>query len=157
MNTSIRAFYLVPLLLAAAALGCGSRNAATAAKVSGKVRYNGNLVTAGTITFHTFDGNQTGCAISGDGSYVQTDMPVGEATITVETESARPRDQEAYTGGRGGGTKGAQTFSPAPQGASNSGGGTYTKIPDKYAKVETSGLKKTLTKGSNSYDIELKD
>jgi hypothetical protein len=47
--------------------------------------------------------------------------------------------------------------SPKPEGARGGGGGTYVKIPSKYALPKTSPLRTTLKKGKNTYDIDLTD
>ena len=85
------------LLVAAGALvlGCKSENPNAPGRVSGKVTYNGQPVTGGTVTFHSKkDGAKIPVSISSDGRYSAFDIPDGEMDVTVETESLNP-DREA--------------------------------------------------------------
>src|SRR5262245_45191606 len=133
--TACGAFMLVlPVLV-----GC-SRNPATAARVSGTVKYNGSLVTGGTVIFHTQDGSQRfSCPIGPDGSYSQTDMPAGAMRVTVETESANKPPPPDYQKKMGRGPSGGeQKMSPIPDEFKNKQGGSYVKIPAKFADKDQS-------------------
>jgi hypothetical protein len=148
---------LLPLFLILAA-GCNKGNPNAPAEVYGTVTYKGSPVTAGYVTFYApNDSGVYNINIKPDGTFSQTDVPVGEMTITVETESANPNKKKPsdYGGGRGG----AITVSPKP---GNAGGGSapagdYVKIPAKYADRKKSGLTYTVTKGKQKHDIELTD
>ncbi|HEV3236490.1 MAG TPA: hypothetical protein VGZ25_05850, partial [Gemmataceae bacterium] len=109
---------LVFLSLLIASVGCSKGNPNAPAEVSGKVTFKNTPVTAGTVTFYAPDNKGVyPITIKPDGTYSQVDLPIGEMTITVETESINPDKK-----------KGAQTsssgqkasMSPAPKG---SGGG----------------------------------
>jgi hypothetical protein len=167
MNTG-RLFLLSPLLLIFAA-GCGDTSK-TPAQLSGTVKYNNKAVTGGTILLiakgaegksDKAKGSYT-IYIKPDGTYSATDLPVGDFDATIETESVNTQGRptpDQYGGSRGGKDKG-RTVSPAPEdktASSPGGGGTYVKIPAKFAKKDTSGLTVTLTKGSNEHNFELKD
>jgi hypothetical protein len=138
-------------LLVLLALGCGGKNPNAPASVSGKVTYKGQPVPAGSITFISGGAGGRTCQLDADGSYTGIDLPVGEMTVTVETESAKamatPQDPKAKRSGS----------APPPPGGKTSKPIEYVKIPEKYADAKTTPLKKTLKSGSNSYDVELTD
>jgi hypothetical protein len=140
----------LPVLLLVA-WGCGSKS--TTSEVTGKVTYQNTPVPGGQITFYPAKGVPMSVGIDPDGSYTITDLEPGEVTVTVSTESLNPDKKTPEYGGRGRG--GASP--PPPNMAGGGGGGKYVKIPDKYAKQETSGLKTTVTKGKNKYDVPLTD
>jgi hypothetical protein len=167
MGHKVRVFLFVPLFAALLALGC--KTSSTPARVSGTVKYNGKLVTGGTIAFHPTGGEVAGnysCTIKADGTYQGTDFPAGECTVTVETESINPnpKDRPKDVKMEGGGGE----FNPkemlnkrrgiggVPEDAGKTTG-EYVEIPKKYADVKSSGITKTLSKGSNKIDIDLTD
>jgi len=132
-------------------IGCRSKNPNAAASVSGKVTYKGAPVPGGSIVFRPQSGNYAG-GLTPDGSYSITDMPSGDMTVTVETESVKPK--AAPTGGMG--AKMAKMASPIPESAKNAPKAEYVKIPAKYADPKTSPLKVTLKDGNNpntNYDL----
>ena len=134
--------------------GCGSSvNPNAPAKLSGKVTYKSAAVTAGTVTVNLSDGSSYPVPISPDGSYSGFDLPVGDAVITVETESANKKKVQ-YGVGQGG-DKG-KTFSPVPEGVQTNAG-TYMAIPTKYADKTKSGINIKLERGNNKKDLELVD
>lgn len=170
---------LAPAALLAAICGCGGSNAGS---VSGTVTYDGKPVTGGTLVFYSDTGSYS-AGIRPDGTYSITDMPPGEMTVTVETESVNPKNKQSktydgqsqggaggkmYPGGGGGGGNPAgggapvgpdgkkykQETSPIPEGAPTAQG-EYVKIPDKYADKAKSGIKKSVTGGKQKIDIEL--
>jgi hypothetical protein len=162
MTTKTKCFLLLPLFLVFVS-GCASSS--TAARVSGRVTYKGNPVTAGTVTFHAKEGGILTCAIKSDGTYSRTDLSPGEMAVSVETESAntnRKVPESAYGGARGRAMsqgkdsgKASSMLSPAPSGFKPAETGVYVKIPPKYADKNTSGLAVTLTRGKNTKDFEL--
>ena len=142
-------------------LGCGETKG-TVARLSGSVKYKGTPVTAGTIIF-TVKGEGSDPAgtypvpITPDGTYSASQLPAGELRVSIETESANPknrRSSEQYGGGRG---KDMMKRSPAPEGVGTAPKGAYVKIPDKYKDPKTSGLTVTLTNGKNTKDFDLTD
>jgi hypothetical protein len=139
---------ILPLSLVLVA-GCGSNKSAPA-KVSGKITYQNAPVTGGTIVFHGADGGIYSCGILADGTYEGTDLPAGDLKVTIETESINPNRKMPAYGGKAG------TQSPKPEGATT-GGGTYVKIPPKYADKDQSGLTVTLAKGKQTKDFTLTD
>jgi hypothetical protein len=166
MNSPRQVFLSLPLFFVVV-FGCGQSR--TPSKVSGKVTYKGQTVSAGTISFHRQGKDQSGVysyPLNSDGTYSGTDMPAEEMVVTVETESANPNQVK-------------QTYAPPPMaGAGKAMGpdeyrkkmkekgapveasgnsGPYVKIPKKYAEKETSPLKATLTKGKNEFNFDLTD
>jgi hypothetical protein len=160
-----RVIPVLPLLLLLA-FGC-SGGKGTVATVVGKVTYSNQPVTGGQVIFYPAEGPPAQVGIGADGTYTITDIPTGDYAVTVETESVKQRAQPDYGGrgraGGGGEPKGEGGQKPAAGGMSpkpadfQGGGGAYVKIPDKYSKKETSGLKTTVGKGKNTYDIPLTD
>jgi hypothetical protein len=121
------------------------------------VTYKESPVTAGILMIYVTDaGSYTG-AINPDGTFLVTDLPPGDAVVTVETESMNPnRKTPQYGDKKGGGDKGGM-MSPVPESAQTGGKGAYVKIPAKYADKTKSGLTVTLAKGKNQKDFELTD
>src|SRR5262249_40649891 len=89
MVRTVRLFLFVPFLAAFVLVGC--KSSSTPAKVSGKVTYNGTLVTGGTIQFIPVDGNDIyRSGIKEDGTYAVNDAAQGDMVVVVETESINP-------------------------------------------------------------------
>ncbi len=160
---------LVTLLPVVLVLAAGCTNKSAPASLSGTIKYNGQLVTGGSIAFVTAEGTSYPGGIKPDGTFTITDVPEGPMTVTVETDSAN-RNRKAgpvYGGARGkamengpevdGRKPGPGGSSPVPPGHEDNGGGAYVKIPTKYRDASTSDYKVTVTKGKNSFEIELKD
>lgn len=140
----------LPLCLLLPALGCGKTNPSRGASLTGKVTYKGAPVTGGNVQLYTDEGVYP-AVLSPEGTFEIIQVPLGEATLTVETESINPnRKIPTYGGGQEG------EMSPPPEGA-QTGGGTYVKIPSRYDKKETSDLKVTLTGGKQTQEFQLKD
>jgi hypothetical protein len=152
--------------LALAPLGCGGTGT-----VTGKVTYNGEPLPSGTVIFWNADGKGTKEAeIQSDGTYKIDQMPAGPARVAVMTSPSA----EAAGGGRGGppgrGPSGGPPHSMVPPAdklppgvdpGKMYGNGKpepkkSVKIPTTYADPEKSGLKYTVTKGPQEWDIPLK-
>ncbi len=147
--------YCVSSLCLFLLLGCGGNVKNAPASISGKVTYNGTPVGGGNIQFFT-PNNESGlynAAIKSDGTFAAGDLPVGEMVVTIETESINPNKAKAEykKGGKQGG------MSPVGSGTGQLNTGNYVKIPEKYKKSDTSGLKATLKPGKNTQNFELKD
>src|SRR6266511_1068749 len=100
----------LPLVLALAA-GCVN-NTNVPSKVSGKVTYKGQPVTAGNLGFYPKEGGVYSIALNADGTYSQAGLPAGDMDVTVETESANPNKPQAP---QYGGKMGAGAASPMPR------------------------------------------
>jgi len=137
---------------AVVALGCGDKNPNAPAVVSGSVKYKGEVLKAGTVTFHSDKGVYP-APINSDGTFINRDVPVGECVITVETESLNPnKKKETYGGER---AKGMQEQKP-PAGSST-GSEFYVQIPKKYGDPKESPLKLTVKRGKQEQNFDLTD
>ena len=154
--TKGRLFFVLPFFLVLA-LGCGGSNRSAPASLSGKVTYKGSPVTAGMLTLYTNEAGVYSASLGADGTFSASDLPAGDAVVTVDTESANPNRKVPQYGDKRGGDKGAT--SPPPEGVQTGGAakGSYVKIPAKYSDKSKSGLTVTLTKGKNQKDFELTD
>ena len=173
MTRMTRCILALPLMLVIAS-GCSSSKSGSS--VQGTVTYNGQKVTAGTVTFHRTggadkDSEQKGTyafVIQPDGTYKGSSLPKEEMVVTVETETANPEHQKqkgpAYgpPAGQGMSMKEQQDMykkKMAEQGApvDAAQGGTYTKIPEKYSDPKQSPLRKKFSGGKETFNIELTD
>lgn len=132
--------------------GCGSGvNPNAPANISGKVTYKGAAVTGGSLLFHSAD-TVYPASIDNDGAYQGRDFPVGEFTVTVDTENLNPaRKSTSYD------PQAAKMEEYKPPEGVNVTTATYVKIPAKYADKTKSGLKVTITPGKQVKDFELTD
>jgi hypothetical protein len=172
---SVRARFAGGAALTAALLvvGCQGGNPNAPARVTGRVTYGGNPVTGGSVTFYYKDGVQLTFVIDPDGTYEAIDVPAGDVTVTVETESVNPdnpANKKGDYGMTGGGMgakygrkgpvakapkgKGAQS-SPIPEGATSEV--AYIKIPKKYSDPKASGLSASIKDGKQTHNFELTD
>ncbi len=128
--------------LALAASGCGPAKA----KISGLVKYNGEPLPSGTITFQSDAGDKPvkGTSIV-DGKYTISDFPVGPAKISVITLPPA--------------TGGAPPTGSAIQGPGSSMAPVtpdkYVPIPKKYGNPGTSGLTYDVKAGDQTKDFDL--
>jgi hypothetical protein len=132
MKTLRRIPLVVALISVAGTFGCGPQRVERPdrARVTGKVTYNGKPVQGGVIVFHSISDSKKsgGGSLKEDGSYSVTNVPIGEAQVTVDTESLKPHL-----------------------------GSLYVKLPDRYMSSEESGLTFTVEAGENSKDFVLED
>jgi hypothetical protein len=130
------------LLLVLAFSGC-SRPKGT---VTGKVSYNGEAVPSGTVAFYGKDDEVSSAPIGPDGTYEATKVPLGEVKVTVTTPP--PPDPSA-----------AERLKKNPMVIER--GITIKQekvvsVPRKYNLPGTSGIRLTVTQGSQPFDITLK-
>ena len=142
-------------------LAAGCRTSLTPAKVTGKVTYKGEPVKGGEIAFHSDQGTYRS-SIGQDGSYDISDLPVGEMTVTVDTEFLNPDKKQQIPGG----ARGMASMNERLKAERAAGRGPasredqlarYTKIPVKYSNPASTDLKTKLEKGKQTRDFELKD
>jgi hypothetical protein len=107
--------------------------------LSGVVKYKGEPVVSGIVTAVGSDGAPRSARIQPDGRYEIPGLPTGKIRIAVE--SPDPREAEGSEGGEG---------AKKPKVIKG-----WRKLPDKYTKVDSSGLDFDLRSGSNSHDITL--
>ena len=149
---------VVLLGIMAVLAGCGPDYKARGV-VKGKVTFNKQKLTSGTVMFYGPSGSITSSTvIDTEGNYVMNDAPLGEVQITVTVGSLPPAMTMKYGPGRA--TKEGE--SKDPTGGISDSIPIMSKMPskliridDKYSKPDTSGLKYTVEKGEHTYDIEL--
>ena len=112
------------------------------ASVSGKVTYQGKPVMKGTVSFVPTDSgrrNATG-QLDPNGNYkLQTESPGDGAELGDYNVTVYAHDEEVL-----------QYTPKVPQ-------KVQRRVPEKYENPKTSGLKRTVKSGSNSFDLELTD
>ena len=136
----VRAALLVLFVLAFT--GC-SRPKGT---VTGKVSYNGEAVPSGTVSFYGKDDEVSSAPIGPDGTYEATKVPLGEVKVTVTTPP--PPDENA-----------AERLKKNPMVIDKGIDIKQQKVvsvPRKYNLPGTSGIRLTVTQGSQPFDITLK-
>ncbi len=135
-------------------IGCGPGQKDRAV-VKGKVTIGGQALTGGTVTFTTKDNRQGTATIHPDGTYEMGDAPQGDVTITVAVP--QPSAKEKMMGIE----MGKDKKMPEPPGGKDSKmpmpamPDKFVLIPEKYSKVETSGLTYKVGKGEQTKNIEL--
>jgi hypothetical protein len=134
-------------------VGCSS-----SATVSGKVTYQARPLTGGTVLFTSTEGKGSRSAqIGEDGSYTIPNMPTGPVKIAVETKSAQP---PTMLGGQPN-MKPPPGVDLPPEAAKSGVYGDSKKktaepIPEEYGDPDRSGLEYTVTRGSQTKNIDLK-
>lgn len=141
-------------------IGCGKNpHSVGHTEVSGKVLFQGKPLPGGRLSFVAVNGGFTANGvINEDGTY-KINAPIGEVKIGVDNTMLRP-------GGGGGMAKGGKKTAGPPQKMSHpkppgaelkeqTVKGKWVHIPGSYADPATSGLTYTVTKGSQTHDIEL--
>lgn len=119
----------------------------TGATLEGTVTYGGEPVHFAMIQVQGSNASATG-KVGEDGRYRIENVPVGEVRIGVNTAAAQGDYQSkamaagAYKGPDGKG-KGQVT------------GVKFVQLPRKFFSPDTSGLKTTVGKGPNTYDIQI--
>ena len=144
--------------------GCGPDYKARGA-VKGKVTLGTKSLTTGTVMFMNKAGLSASASITPDGNYDMPDAPLGECTVTV-TVQALPVDSSVRARLKGKGP--AMPAGPKmPENAGNPENSSpelpsgpnvpkeVVTIDAKYSNPDTSGLKFTVNKGEQTYNIEL--
>ena len=146
MNALTKKFRVVGMALGVAAtaaiLGCGDDSGlATRYKVSGKVTYNGQPVTKGTVTFQPDEGRAATGAIQPDGTY--------RLSTFAENDGAVPGHHKVMIVANDAGP----TLMP---GSSPGYKPPKDLIPKKYGALTTSGLEADVSKDKSTIDFDLK-
>jgi hypothetical protein len=139
-------------LLLVAVLGCGGNT--TINTLEGKITYNGAEVTGGSILFYPAGGGPVPGFIKSDGTYIASDVPPGEVTVTIDTTSVQNTGKAIMPPGGKAPPGGDASKYP---GANIQGAAKAVQIPAKYADRNKSGLKFTVSKGKNEKNFELTD
>jgi len=151
--------YIICLVFVVGVLcGCGGSSVAPS-RISGRVTYKGAPVPAGGIAFHSEDKGVYPCALSPDGSYSITDVPVGKMVVTIDTEFLNPAKKVKDYGGKGAAGYAERLAAEKAAGiqAGEKSSGTYMKIPEKYSTPKTSPLIVTIESGKQTREFELTD
>jgi len=150
-------------VIASMLLGCATSRGPSAA-ISGKVRYQGSLVTGGKIYLYPYDGtSRLQINIAGDGTFRHTRIPPGEMAVAIETDSVK-----YFEGGPMSLAKSApkleepeqmKTNLPVVPPGAHQGRMSlkYVKIPARYADPRTSNLSWIIREGSQTRDFDLQD
>ena len=112
-------------------------------------------MTAGNVLFVSEDDTLTASApLHGDGAYVLKEAPLGKVRVAVQT--LMYRNMAAPPPATGGapdagppGSKGMMLPDPSVRGL------VHKAIPEKYEKVETSGLTEVVSQGDQQIDLPL--
>jgi hypothetical protein len=150
-------------LIVLAAAGCGRKTGT----VSGKVTLNGEPLKGGNVSFVRSDGVPTKSGtIAEDGTYKIEDVPVGNATVVVETSSLKPMfgggGAKGPGGKPGGGVApknepppGAQVGEHYQPGSAPNNAERYVAIPAKYEDAAQTSLHYEVKAGPQDYPIPL--
>lgn len=130
---------IVFAFLALVLTGCGGGTGALA----GKVYFQDKPLVTGTVFAMGADGVMHSSSISADGSYDFAQLPTGTVQLGVVSLKPEPSDS---------GFRRAPNAPPPPPPVDVS---KWMKIPDRYEKLDQSGLNFTVTTGRNSFDIRL--
>jgi hypothetical protein len=136
------------VVVALAALFLGARGCSRTATLTGKVTYQDRPVVYGSVVVVGADGKAASGVIQADGSYEVDGVPPGDVKIAVISRD--PSTGRSILRGR----------RPAPR-PTKSGKlpqirqDGWFPLPSKLEDPENSGLACTLSRGSNSFNIEL--
>jgi hypothetical protein len=124
-------------MLAASCGERGHRLPDTGATLEGTITYGGTKVPFAQVTAMGQNGMATG-NVQPDGRYMMTNVPLGEVAIGVNPGAARGEFMSKVMAESKGKAKGTPRF---------------VDVPAKYHEPETSGLKTTINKGANTFNI----
>lgn len=127
-------------LLAGCSGGRGERVAETHATLEGTVSFGNEKILVAMIVVKGNEGQASGF-IDSDGHYKIDNVPVGEVSIGVNTEAGKGNLQSQRMSRAQGGDK-----TPLPK---------VIDIPQKFFDPSSSGIKTTIQKGDNTYDIKV--
>jgi hypothetical protein len=127
---------------------CGVREdklAETGATLSGTITYQGNPIEFAMITVKGTNGSPAYGKVGPDMKYRVENVPLGEVQVSVNTSAAQGDFQ----------TKIRQQNQTAldPSASTKISAPKFVDVPQKYFDPATSGLKTTVQKGENTYDI----
>ena len=131
--------WLSALSLAAAGIGCGSGKVG-GAKISGTVKYRGNPLPSGTVTFFDAKKEIVGSATIDNGSYSMADVRPGKVNVSVTTPPAVKANPKHSP------PKDMPGAAPLP----------VVPIPAHYGNPEKSGLSYDVNAGQQDFPIELR-
>jgi len=112
----------------------------TGATLEGTVTYGGQKLQVALVIAQNSSGQATGF-IGDDGRYKLVNVPLGEVSIGVNTDAGKGQLMSRMMSQ----SKGKGRVMPR-----------VMDVPAKYFEAETSGLKTTVNKGENTFDIVIK-
>jgi hypothetical protein len=127
------------VLFLVALLGCGQEGAT----VTGTVRYKGEAVPAGTVAFYGPNDQIATGLINQDGTYKAVKVLLGPVRVAVSTPAARSARKE-------------RAIQKLRKGQASPPAANMVGVPPKYSDPSKSGLELTVTKGTQTYEIDLK-
>jgi len=134
--------------LAVTTIACGSNRPVSlpesGATLEGTIKYGTDDIQFAMIIAQTATGSATG-KVGPDGKYKLENVPLGEVTVGVNTDAATGDFQSASMAA--GSYKGPEAKGKAKVNLK------FTKVPAKFFDPATFGLKTTIQKGVNTYDI----
>jgi len=133
---------LVVLLFAVVVALSGCSGPKRLASLTGKVTYKGKPVSVGAIYFHGQAGELAMGNLTEDGSFVATDLPVGEVRVSLKVQDPGVYAQQL---------KGPQSLDKAKP----KEGDKVTSIPNNFSDPATSGLVYTLTPSTTTLDVAI--
>jgi hypothetical protein len=127
--------------------GGAKRYPETGATLEGTITYNNQRVPLALVIVASKSSSATGKADE-EGNYKVENAPLGEVEIGVNTDAAK-------------GELMSRTMAGAYKGPDGKGGGKVAapkivEVPSKFFNPESSGLKTTVNKGANTFDLTLK-
>lgn len=128
------------VLFALALSGCGQEGAT----ITGTVRYKGEPVSGGSVAFYGPNDQIATGLINPDGTYKAVKVPFGPVRVAVSTPAARSKRMERAVQK----LRKGQAAPPAPN---------MVGVPRKYSDPSKSGLELTVSKGTQTYEIDLKE
>ncbi len=138
---------LLATLLGLLPMACGTREVTypeTGATLEGKVTY-GNEPVPFALVIAVGQTSATG-KVDRDGSYTITNCPLGEVKIAVNTEAGRGDYMTLVM----------SSSQPRPDGkVTNTAKIKFVDVPKKYHDPETSPLRTTVSKGTNTFNIQI--
>jgi len=118
----------------------GQRSPDTEATLDGTVTYGGQKLQVALVIAQNSNGSATGF-IGDDGRYHLTNVPLGEVSIAVNTEAGKGQLMSKMMSQ----AKGKGRVMPR-----------IIDVPAKYFEPAGSGIKTTVNKGENTFDIVIK-
>jgi hypothetical protein len=143
-------FCLIALSFLPLITACGVRESKleeSGATLTGTITYNGAQIEFAQVTVRGAKGENAIGIVGEDGKYKVENAPLGDVTIAVNTAA----QQGAFTAKMM--AQGAAAADPnAPKKRSDP---KFVNVPEKYYEPEKSGLKTTIQKGENTFDIKV--
>jgi hypothetical protein len=129
----------IVLLILALLVGCGKASGT----ITGTVTFKGEPVQNGTIAAMSKSGQVVSSSIK-DGTFKLDEVPLGESRVAIQSSPPPPPFRSPPKPGE-------PTPPPPPTPP------PFVPLPERYTKVETSGLTIDVKAGSQAKDFELRE